>query len=829
MKKHSVRSIPPHCLLKLLQEKALWLLLLIIAFFFIRPLLLGESFFVRDIYKLFLPQKRLLQEFWALGEWPLWDRYLHGGHPYLGAIGNAAVYPFNLLYLFFPLITAFNLSVILHFFLCAASAYLFARVLGFSSIPAMVVGIAYTFCGLTLSQVNLLHTFFSSAYLPLLFLCWHLFLKEKKQRWFALAVVISVLRLLLGASEQYVIGALLLAGWTLCYPYPLFRARSKVVLWGLLNLFAFGISAIQIVPMLEILSQSSRGEGLSYRMFTFWSLPLQRFPEFIFPQFSGYVDRLSASDYWARSIDDDTPMTLILSVYWGCSLVFLALSAGLNARHETTLPRKTRRFLLLIIGLSTFLAIGRSLPFFELLFQYVPFIKIFRFPIKFLWFSIFPMAVLAGDTVEYHWGRIGRKHDWRPSHSLLIGLWSGVAFLGLLTALWAYSPAWSEGFHQFFFKHSGSEVSQQGLFQAFLHALGVWTLLTLLYQHRSRTKTRWQPALLCGILLLDLLVAGRSLNPTVEKEFYTTTPSVAELVRQHLHNGRLYRTDVPRNPVLQAPENRIIWGARWNLDVLEEFSAAFYGIPVIFHPDFDSLANSRIMTLRALLKHLPWSQKVPFLSAAGVTTILSDERISDPGLRYIAPVPNLSNLEFYLYQNPGALEQAQFVTSWEYADSDESATQAMLRDDFDPKRHVVLQRETLPSIFPWLSKEKEMESDRDVSEHPLPKNADSCSPTEIQNLQSSSSSIAFSLQAPCDAYVVLPHPFYPGWKATIDGNPLAIRRANFAFLAVFAPEGEHHINLSYAPLSVPFGAGISFVFIGLLAAGAVAGIFRRIG
>jgi len=806
------------------QEKAFWLLILIIALFFIRPLLFGESFFLRDIYKYFLPQTRLLQEFIASGEWPLWDQYLHGGYPYLGAPGNAVVYPFNVLYFFFSFITAFNLIIILHFFLCAASAYTFARVIGFSPISAMVVGIAYTFCGLTLSQVNLLHAFFSSAYLPLLFLWWHLFLVRKQQRWFVLAVLTNGLRLLLVVPELYIIGMLLLAGWTYWYPYPSCRARSKILAWVLLNVFAFGVAAIQLVPTLELMTQSSRGEGLSYRMFTFWSLPVRRLPELIFPQFMGYVNRLAASDYWGRGIDEDTPMTLILSIYWGGTFLFLAMAAGLSTHSNPVFPKRLRRFLFLTAVLSGLLALGRALPFFKLIYLYVPFINIFRFPVKFLLFSIFPLALLAGYTVERHWGRWGDSQGWHPSRRLLTGLWSGTAFLLISVVLWAYFPAFSEQFHRIFFRHPGNDVSQQGLFRAFVHALGFWTLLTLLYHHRSQTKTSWQPAVLCGILALDLLIAGKPLNPTVAREFYTTIPPAATLVQHYLHKGRLYRTDVPRNPILRVPDDRIVWGSRWNLDVLEEYSAAFYQIPVIFHPDFDSLANFRVMALRSILERVPWPQKVPLLSAGNVTTVVTDAKLSVPGLRHIAVIPNQSNLVFHLFQNKKALGQVQFVRSWEYAESDNAAEQAMLRHGFDPGRHVVLQRNDASSTSFWFS---EIPRDKSLSQA-LPKDAASSQAADIQNLQTTSSAITFSLDAPCDGYVVFPIPYYPGWKATVDGKRVPIVRANFAFSAIFAPHGHYHIRLFYAPFSVMLGSGLSLIFLGVLAIAGLTGTIRKI-
>jgi hypothetical protein len=51
--------------------------------------------------------------------------------------------------------------------------------------------------------------------------------------------------------------------------------------------------------------------------------------------------------------------------------------------------------------------------------------------------------------------------------------------------------------------------------------------------------------------------------------------------------------------------------------------------------------------------------------------------------------------------------------------------------------------------------------------------------------------------------------FYPGWTADIDGRPVEIRRANFAFRAVSVPAGTHTVRFRYRPASVIRGAVLS--------------------
>lgn len=83
--------------------------------------------------------------------------------------------------------------------------------------------------------------------------------------------------------------------------------------------------------------------------------------------------------------------------------------------------------------------------------------------------------------------------------------------------------------------------------------------------------------------------------------------------------------------------------------------------------------------------------------------------------------------------------------------------------------------------------------------------------TNVQVISSSQMHAKVEVQTTANTLLVTPLQWYPGWRATVDGHRVGMKRVNHAFIGVAIPSGLHQVVLAYQPKSVTIGAIISAV------------------
>jgi hypothetical protein len=143
-----------------------------------------------------------------------------------------------------------------------------------------------------------------------------------------------------------------------------------------------------------------------------------------------------------------------------------------------------------------------------------------------------------------------------------------------------------------------------------------------------------------------------------------------------------------------------------------------------------------------------------------------------------------------IYENLDALPRAFVVHQAEVVADDDQAITRLRDPAFDPAQTVIL------ADGEPLANEGKVEAARP-------------DPTEIVRYTPEAAIVDVTTDVP--GYLLLTDTFYPGWQATVDGEPAQILRADVLFRAVQLEPGTHRVEFRYQPASVRWGAWISAV------------------
>jgi hypothetical protein len=147
----------------------------------------------------------------------------------------------------------------------------------------------------------------------------------------------------------------------------------------------------------------------------------------------------------------------------------------------------------------------------------------------------------------------------------------------------------------------------------------------------------------------------------------------------------------------------------------------------------------------------------------------------------------------------------------EQLDSDESTILARLQDPtFDPRASVVLEEPpdpTDPGGSPPLTAGGQWAQPARLTQ---PEAAQAQLETDAPN------KLVVTVKTPSPGLLVLSESYDPAWRATVDGRPARVYRADYAFRAVAVPAGEHTVTLQYASRAFQLGVLLSAVVLAVL-------------
>jgi hypothetical protein len=708
-----------------------------------------------DLVSFLFPTYRFAAASLRAGSLPLWNPHLYGGVPFLADMQTGLFYPPNLLLFLLAPDFAYKtmewLSVF-HVFLAGLFAYLCLRYLEPGRplrVPAALLGaVAYMFSDLFVVHFGNLNLIAVAAWLPLIFL---LFWRSLRTRRLGLAVGAGV-ALGISALEGHLqitlyIGLALAVAALVQIVETRRDIRDSTLRW-LWPLLALGVTAVVAVGLSAlVLLPAFEYTRLSPRAV----LPYKDAARYsLVPALLG--EMLVPALFSSREP----------SVYWG---VWDRVAAGylgilpLILAGLAILLRKGRRtrIFAVLAAVAFLLALGGESVIHGWAYLLLPGFGQLRAPARFIVLFDLSLAALAALGLDRLLGPLDRR-----TRKSFEAAWHGLLWLGGAAAVvggaWAYLVIYQTQDRDpaLFWRVSGAG---SGVILALL-LLGAG-LAWLGARRAGRLRRPALGWLALGLVFVDLASTGAytDLGQKPPTAGFDHPQAVAFLQGDPDFFRIDSRTDV--------------WGA-WQPDLA--MLAGLYDVSGVDNP----------LVVADVVRY--WEglggRSTRLYDLLGVRYVLGSKEVALDWDKFSLAFDGDPTVN--VYRNEAALPRAFVAHQAIVANSHEEAWELIHQPDFDPASTLVLEEGRALNFQPG---EAGLSTAR-VVRYGL-------------------NSLEIEVDSPAEGYLFLSDPFYPGWRAEVDGEPIPILRANYAFRAVAVPAGRHRVSMAFRPASWLIGLGIS--------------------
>lgn len=704
------------------------------------------------------PWAEVTHRAYSEGEIPLWNPYQAAGAPHAANMQSAVFDSLLLAVNLHPTPLMWDLSIIGAFVLGAAAAYLFGRILGLGVVPAVVSSAAFSLSGYFFLNSNN-HFSRSYVFLPLLFLLVELVLRSRRLLpVFGLAVAIAA-NIYIGMPEAsfFVIGAAsVYATVRLVQERPTMAMRFSIVRLGGAGL----LGVILAAPLLLLFLQY---ESLSFNVHK---------PEFAR---GSDADPAWAVLHWIVPWFAGAPAA---PRNWVGAAVVTSVLVAVSGRHET---KRLHAWLFFAIGV---ILLVKSYDFGVLGWVgHVPVVKLVVFPAYALPVVSFAFAVLAGIGVQVLWNQ-----DLRLRRFVILVASVSIVLLMALSA------------------SDRLRVIVEELQTVWLRGLLFAILAIAAVVLASRIGGRWAVVLFAGVILFELAMLMPSDGYPKRADPYLT-PGWMPLVRTAQGDepySRVFATDGKLYPntagALGLQDIRV-------LDAMYVERYLRYVQTFIRPQVFDRFTGHET-------DEAPPLRDNPMFDALGVRAVLSERDLANiPGLRLLG-----RDRDTRVYENSRAYPRAWVVHDVHAVQDEDEAfgfLQARARrsdgafivNAFDPRREAVVEHdgETTDQTL------RALQDGRTT--------CDAATRDRATIESYSGRSVTLQVDAACPGLLVLPDTYFPGWRATVNGEDQIIYPTDGAFRGVAVPKGTSHVHFHYEPRT--FSVGIALAVAGLAAFGAI--------
>ncbi len=827
--------------------------------FFFYDLLGGRYLFTeRDLGPYFIPPRSFWVESIKDGHFPLWNPYLFSGYPFFANPQHAILYPLNGLFFLLPFDLAFNAIIILHFFLGGLFTYLLLKDLKANATGALISGLIFMLGGYLLSVHSLLTILLSVIWTPLIMMFFRRAIASPELKNEILTGVFMTISFLGGGVEivygnffvLFFMVVLSTPDWvdpevTPKSPFagsesrfsgffrklPISRRRPRGFYMRfrsflVVSLAFFLLSAVQLIPFLELFHYSIRGGGISYHEATIWSFAPKDVLLFFLPDAYGYF--LDMKKYWVNQCWFKTLYTgglpFILSL-----IFFLPLCRSLSPSSEKNGVKGSgseKKLYFSLMFFSLFLSLGQYNPLYPYLFKYFPFFNGIRYPVKFLYIFILVLSVTAGLGCQRL--MVFSKEDGRKGLRNLFIVFALASGLLLLAFILGHKEIEHFlGMRKIDFPDFNRLPVNLYHVKRFLFYL---TVFFLLIRIGDEVKWKgWAKVLLIVFLTTDLFGNMGFYGKEKTSDYFEKT-KIQEWISSDqgcfrtFSTGKTISMDTPiliPNPLpLEIVKEKHIP----SLNMLHRLHD-IWGIDVIRLKRTDDLYRAFVGTPSISTTHL--------LDLYGVKYVVSVTPIEkDPRFELIySRIEGLNGKKedllkentIKLYRIRDSFPRGWLVKDFKVLDS-RTILLRMIAKEFHPDREVLLEEK--PSGLPTS---------------PMATGGKRKSPhggmrrlgDKVIFMSENINRLRLRVEAEENAFLVLSDTYYPGWKVfvypvrydsyhranvvdtnssnRVDGKKTKIYRADYNFRAVPLEAGEYEVEFVYDPVSFKVGSLISLL------------------